>query len=86
MKQGIYSNPVNSSTAEEVPAVSTCGKYQRISKENTGCRLISIPVRSGPDKMRYGTQYDIKNNPTNDVVGDTNRFDAFLVVFCGKFL
>ena len=40
MKLETFLNPANLAMAEAAPAVSTCGKYQRISKENIVCLLI----------------------------------------------
>ena len=48
--------------AEAELAESTCGRYQMISKVNTGWSFILTSDRLRPDKRKHGTRYDINND------------------------
>ena len=65
MKLGTSLNPAISSMAEAAGAVSTCGKYRKISKVNTEWLLILTSDRLRPDKRKRGTRYDMKNDNIN---------------------
>ena len=58
-------NPANSSMVEAAPAMSTCGKYQRILTANIGWLLILTLGRSRPYRVKRGIRYNMKNSRTN---------------------
>src|SRR4030042_3650456 len=58
MKQETFLNPAASSTAEAAPASAngTCGKYRKISKENTRSRWILTWGLLRKKSKRYGSE------------------------------